>query len=101
VIVVWSDEGTHNIGFGKKSSCYPKGMPRDFNELTEWWGTRNNPGLMDENAKRLLIFAPDKPGWNIIRNSWSNVIHAVTDDNDLGLSKVEYNEILNAICNSI
>ena len=101
VIVVWSDDGTHDIGFGKKAPNYPKGMPKDFNELTEWWGSRKNPGLMDENAKRLLIFAPDKPGWTYIRDNWNNVIHAITDDEDYGLSKVEYTEILNAICNSI
>lgn len=101
VIVVWSDDGTHNLGFGKKKATYPKGMPKDFNELTEWWGSRNNPGLMDESAKRLLIFAPDKPSWSIIRDNWNNVIHAVTDEKDIGLSKVEYTEILDAICNSI
>lgn len=101
VIVVWSDEGTHDLGFGKKVENYPKGMPNDFNELTEWWGTKHNPGLMDENAKRLLIFAPDKPSWSIIRDNWNNVIHAITDDNDIGLSKVEYTEILDTICNSI
>ena len=56
---------------------------------------------MDENAKRLLLFAPDKPGWRTIRDNWNNVIHAITDDSDVGLSKVEYTEIMDAICNSI
>ncbi len=101
VIVIWSDEGTHELGFGKKAANYPKGMPKDFNELTEWWGSRQIAGLMDESAKRLLMFAPDKPGWSTIRSNWNNVIHAVTDDTDVGLSKVDYKEILNAICNSI
>lgn len=101
VIVAWSDDGTHDLGFGKIASNYPKGMPKDFNELTEWWGSKHSPGIMDENAKRLLIFAPDKPGWSTIRDNWNNVIHAITDDEDLGLSKVEYTEILEAICNSI
>ena len=101
VIVVWSDEGTHDLGYGKKAPNYPKGMPQDFNELTEWWGSKRNPGLMDENAKRLLMFAPEKTGWTTIRNNWNNVIHVITDENDLGLSKIEYSEILEAICNSI
>lgn len=101
VIVVWSDDCTHELGYGRSVPCYPKGMPKDFNELTAWWGTRNQPGLMDENAKRLIIFAPDKPGWNVIGDNWNNVIHAVTDSRDAGLSKVEYSEIFDAICNSI
>lgn len=101
VIVVWSDDATHDLGFGSSVKNYPKGMAKDFDELTSWWGSKNCPGLMDENAKRLLIFAPDKPGWSTIRNNWNNVIHAITDDDDEGLSRVEYKEILNAICNSI
>lgn len=101
VIVVWSDAGTHNIGYGKRAPNYPPNMPKDFDELTEWWGSRYNPGLMDESAKRLLIFAPDQPGWSTIRDNWNNVIHAVTEDDDRGLTKVEYNEIMDAICNSI
>lgn len=101
VIVVWSDDGTHELGFGKKVKNYPNGMPANFNELTQWWGSKNAPGYMDENAKRLLIFAPDKKGWSDIRDNWNNVIHAVTEDEDQGLSKVEYTEILDAICNSI
>lgn len=103
VIVVWSDEGTHDLGFGKKAPNYPKGMPKNFDELTQWWGTRYNPGIMDENAKRLLIFAPDKPSWNTIRENWNNVIHVITEDSesDPGLSKVELDEVLDAIGNSI
>ncbi len=101
VIVLWSDDGTHEIGFGRRRPNYPKGMPKDFNELTMWWGSRHYPGLMDENAKRLLIFAPDKPWWSTIRSNWNNVIHVITEDNDKGLSKVEYSAIFDAICNSI
>ena len=100
VIVVWSDDGTHDLGFGKIVPNYPKGMPKDFNELTEWWGTKKNPGFMDENAKRLLIFAPDKPGWSTIRDNWNNVIHVETEAGE-GLQECEYSEILDVICNSI
>lgn len=101
VIVIWSDDGTHAIGTDSNAANYPKGMPRDFNELTAWWGSRRIPGFMDESAKRLLIFAPDKPWWTTISQNWNNVIHAVTDENDVGLSRVEYREIMDAICNSI
>ena len=101
VIVVWSDEGTHDLGFGRSVPNYPSKMPKNFDELTKLWGSKSNPGLMDERGKRLLIFAPDKPGWSTIRNNWNNVIHAITDDADVGLTKVEYNEIFEAICNTI
>lgn len=100
VIVVWSDEGTHELGFGKSAPNYPKGMPENFDDLTQWWGSKRNPGLMDENAKRLLIFAPDKPGWTNIRDNWNNVIHVETEAGT-GLRECEYSEILDVICNSI
>ena len=100
VIVVWSDDGTHDLGFGSSVSNYPKGMPKDFNELTEWWGSRKQPGLMDESAKRLLIFAPNKQGWSTIRENWNNVIHVETEAGT-GLQGCEYSEILEVICNSI
>ena len=101
VVVIWSDEGTHPIGYGKNYEKYPKGMPKSFDELTEWWGSRKMPGLMDEKAKRLVIFAPDKTYWNTIRDNWNNTIHHITDDQDLGLSKVGYDEIMETVCNSI
>ena len=101
VIVVWSDDGTHELGFGSTAINYPKNMPKDLSELTKWWGSKQAPGVMDEDAKRLLIFAPDKPGWSIIRDNWNKVIHVITDENDIGLSSVEYTEILEAVSNTI
>lgn len=100
VIVVWSDEGTHDLGFGKSAPNYPNGMAKDFNELTEWWGSSECPGIMDESAKRLLLFTPDKPSWNKIKDNWNNVIHYESEAGT-GLKDNDYSMILNAICNSI
>lgn len=100
VIVVWSDEGTHDLGFGKVSAHYPKGMAKDFNELTEWWGSRRCPGIMDESAKRLLLFTPSKNSWNMIRDNWNNVIQYESEAGE-GLKDYDYDQILNAISNTI
>lgn len=100
VIVVWSDEGTHDLGFGKVSAHYPKGMAKDFNELTEWWGSRRCPGIMDESAKRLLLFTPSKNSWNMIRDNWNNVIQYESEAGE-GLKDYYYDQILNAISNTI
>lgn len=100
VIVVWSDEGTHDLGFGKTSDHYPKGMAKDFNELTEWWGSRSCPGIMDESAKRLLLFTPSKNSWNLIRDNWNNVIQYESKAGE-GLKDFDYDQILNAISNTI
>jgi hypothetical protein len=100
VIVVWSDEGTHDLGFGRSAANYPNGMASDFNELTQWWGSRRTPGFMEESAKRLILFTPDKPGWSQIRDNWNNVIHYESEAGT-GLQDCDYDQILSAICNSI
>ncbi len=101
VIVVWTDAATHPLGFGAKSSFYPNGMARDLAELTQWWsgGVQQN-GFIDSNAKRLLLFAPDVPDWNIISQNWDNVLHFPSEAGE-GLAEVEYDEIINVISNSI
>lgn len=99
IIVVWSDSSTHNIGHAKDSSYYPKGMPADFSELSLWWDDPQMGGVMDSNAKRLIIFAPNKPSWSNISSSWDQVIHVNTVSE--GLSEVDYQMVLGTIGNSI
>lgn len=118
IIIVWSDDGTHPLGFGSNpdnythynkrtreeavinTACYPQKMAKDFDELTEWWGDCEQIGLMDSNAKRLLIFAPEKAYWSTISDTWDNVIHFPSEAGK-GLLDLEYKEILDAIANSI
>ena len=100
IIVVWTDDATHELGFGKKADNYPSGMPRNFDELTEWWGDSEFPGLMDNNAKRLLIFAPEERYWTTIADNWENTMLFPTKAGE-GLREVEYQQILDTIYKSI
>jgi len=101
VIVVWSDEGTHDLGFGKVDPNYPPDMARNFAELSSWWGMKQAPGpYMDQSAKRLILFTPDKDSWTKIRENWNNVIQYVSEAGN-GLQGQTYEQILNAISNSI
>lgn len=100
IIIVWSDDGTHRLGFGASSPNYPRKMARDFDELTEWWGDGAQQGIMNRSAKRLLIYAPDKKYWSTISDSWDQVIHFPSEAGK-GLRSLEYAEILDAITNSI
>ena len=58
------------------------------------------PGIMDNNAKRLLIYAPNMPYWSTISDNWDNVLHFPSEAGN-GLKGLEYREILDAIANSI
>lgn len=100
VIVVWSDAATHPLGFGSSSPYYPSNMAKNLNELTAWWGSRQSPGYMDYHAKRLLLFTPDEEGWSTISNNWDNVIHFPSEAGT-GLDDVNYQQIIDAIANTI
>ncbi|MCE5342178.1 MAG: hypothetical protein LLF96_01130 [Eubacteriales bacterium] len=99
IVVVWSDAPTHPLGHGKIAPWYPEGMARDFEELSLWWEDEQLGGAMDENAKRLLMFAPDAPEWSRISQRWAQVIHVQTVSE--GLSELDYQQVVDAVCNTI
>ena len=94
VIVVWTDACTHALGHGKGSKYYPNGMPKNMSELNDWWEE------MNENSKRLIMFAPDESHWDYISRNWDNVVHYPSVAGN-GLAETSYGEILNAIANSV
>ncbi|MBR3679320.1 MAG: VWA domain-containing protein [Oscillospiraceae bacterium] len=100
IIVVWSDASTHPLGFAKTAPNYPKNMAKDFNELSRWWGDKQDEGHMNHNAKRLIMFTPDVPGWSDITKTWDNVIHFMSESGK-GLEEVEYKQIIDAIVSSV
>lgn len=99
VIVIWSDASAHKLEYksDSKPSNYPQDMPSNFDEFSDLW---EGQSLMNASSKRLLIFAPDAYPWSDIGNYFSNAIHFPSKAGN-GLTDVEYNEILNAISNSI
>ncbi len=100
VIVVWTDATTHPIGYAKNCPNYPAGMAQSMQELSAWWGDRQTKGFIDSNAKRLLLYAPDTPDWNVIAQNWDNVLHFPSEAGN-GLSEFEYSEIIDTITNTI
>lgn len=101
VIVVWTDASTHELGFGKGMPNYPNNMPRNLAELSEWWGDmQTSSEFIDRRAKRLVLFAPDKPGWSLISENWDNVIHYPSQAGG-GLEEMDYGTILDTIVNTI
>ena len=100
IIVVWTDDATHDLGYGKRAADYPDGMPETFTDLTRMWGFAGHPGLVDNDAKRLLVYAPAKAHWTTIVDSWDNTL-LMESKAGSGLDDLTYDEILSAIANSI
>ena len=96
IIVVWSDAGTHPLGEGPKMDMpdYPSKMPRSYSELSQLWEN------LDIFKKRLLLFTPEEENWSNICSDWENVIFYPSKAGQ-GLSDLNFDEILNVICNSI
>ena len=55
---------------------------------------------MDQNAKRLVLFAPEAEYWSQIMDSWDNVAAYPAKAGE-GLKEVDYQQILNMLANSI
>lgn len=101
IIALFTDASAHELGFGKEEATYPKtGMPKDFGELSEMWGDEDDPGEMDYQAKRLLLFAPDISFWHTISNCWENTVIRTAKE-ATGLSDVSYQVMLDTIVNSV
>lgn len=94
VIVVWTDAGTHDMGYGSRSPYYPNGMPQSLSDLNDWWDD------MNRNYKRLVLFAPDEYGWSYISENWENVVHVPSVAGN-GLAEQNYSEILHTIAQSL
>ena len=100
IIALWTDDDAHDLGFGKSSVYYPKGMAKDVRELTAWWGNDSDPGYMDQEAKRLILFAPDMPHWQVISQNWEKVLHYPSEAGN-GLKEKEYKQIISIIAQTI
>lgn len=100
VIVMWTDAIPHDIGYARSAPNYPQKMASSFAELTSWWGDAQNPGYIDQRAKRLLLFAPGDSHWGAISDTWDNVIHFPSVAGR-GLEEFDYSSILNTIAQTI
>ena len=94
VIVVWTDAGTHPLGYARGCEEYPQGMPANMAELTEWWDE------MPMKSKRMVIFAPNEDGWRFISDNWDNVVHVQSAAGN-GLAEQSYSQILDLVANSV
>lgn len=101
IIAFFTDASAHPLGHGSAAPTYPRGVPADIDDLMENWGYgKSQSAVMENAAKRLLLFAPDTSPWNEIAADWNNTIYFPSQAGS-GLEEVELNEIIDAIANSV
>ncbi len=74
-------------------------MAGDLDELTDWWNDRQNNRIRHE-AKRLIMFAPEKGVWIDIAENWDNTVYLPSLAGK-GLREFEFDQILEILANSI
>jgi hypothetical protein len=103
VVVLFTDAPAHPLGAPDQTCApnYPKSVPRSMNDLFSRWGYAGSPGaVMENSAKRLLLFAPEEEPWTDIAEDWNNTLFFPSNAGD-GLEEWEMEEIINTIANSL
>ncbi|MGI5199728.1 vWA domain-containing protein [Streptomyces sp. CA-288835] len=103
VIVMFTDAPAHPLGtIGTSAPTYPAGIPRGIDELFEQWGyARSQTAVMEQSAKRLVLFAPDESPWSDpIAEEWDLTLHFASKAGQ-GLEEFEMDEIIETIANSL
>ncbi|HEX5730854.1 vWA domain-containing protein [Microbacterium sp.] len=98
VIVVWTDQPAQPLDASVVPADFASRVPADFSALTDAW--EDEQGTMGSSSKRLILFAPDGPGWSDISAVWENVVHNPSQAGG-GLSEVDYGTIIDSIGNSV
>jgi hypothetical protein len=98
VIVVWTDQPAHPLDASALPPTLAGRVPADFSALTDLWEDPQGP--LGSSSKRLILFAPDGPGWSDISGVWENVVHHPSQAGN-GLSDIDYGTIIDSIGNSV
>jgi von Willebrand factor type A domain len=98
VIVVWTDQPARPLDPSVLPPGLSSSVPANFSALTDLW--EDPQGALGPSSKRLILFAPDGPGWSDISANWENVVHHPSQAGG-GLSDVDYLTIIDSIGNSV
>ncbi|MER5772402.1 vWA domain-containing protein [Streptomyces sp. NPDC001985] len=103
VVVMFTDAPAHPLGtVGASAATYPPHIPRSLDDLFEQWGyARSQTAVMEQSAKRLVLFAPDQAPWSDpIAEEWDLTLHFASRAGE-GLEEFEMDEIIETIANSL
>ncbi|QXJ22222.1 VWA domain-containing protein [Actinomadura graeca] len=103
IIVMFTDAAAHPLGDPRSRAAhtYPPEIPASLDELFEQWGyASSREALMENSAKRLVLFAPDMRPWSDLVEEWNQTLLFPSAAGE-GLEEFEMDEIINTIVNSL
>ncbi|MGI8335166.1 vWA domain-containing protein [Actinomadura scrupuli] len=103
IIVMFTDASAHPLGEPNAQAAYsyPQGIPASLDELAEQWGyARSTQAVMENSAKRLVLYAPPAFPWVDLYEEWNLTIHFPSKAGE-GLQEFELNEIIDTVAGSL
>jgi len=82
IILLFTDQDAHDLGASIPVSYAQTPHPRTMADLKKLWGPRSRNGIMNERAKRMVLFAPESiptnegelgTQWAEMQSDWENV----------------------------
>lgn len=100
VIVIFTDASAHKLE--KDVSGLVSGMPKNLDEAEIVWcaASQDTDVKLDQQAKRLVLFAPNSYPWSNIAAEWDLVWHEICKGG-AGLDELAMSTIYNFLANSL
>lgn len=108
IIMLFTDQDAHELGAKIPTNLVQPPHPRSLSDLKKLWAPHRLNGLMNERARRLVLFAPDQVEgdsgltptvWVQIAQEWENVWMSVGERE--GLRDVVWNEVVDKLVATI
>jgi hypothetical protein len=103
VIALFTDAPAHPLGMPDALAApgYPHHLPRTMDDLFEQWGyARSQAAVMENSAKRLVLFAPEEEPWAAIAEDWNFTMFFPSRAGD-GLEEFEMDQIIHTIAHTL
>lgn len=101
VITLWTDDAAHDleeVRYRPLMHDYPNsGIASSLEELSTWWLDRRN---IDQDGRRLVLFAPTLHPWDKIFRQWEETMHFPSEAGN-GLKDADYTQIMASIAKSL
>ena len=108
IIMLFTDQDAHEFGAKIPTNLAQLPHPRSLSDLKRLWAPHKFNGLMNERARRLVLFAPEEVErdsvltptvWWQIAQEWENVWMSVGERE--GLRDVVWNEVVDKLVATI
>lgn len=108
IVLLFTDQDAHDLGASIPVSYAQTPHPRTMADLKKLWGPRSRNGIMNERAKRMVLFAPESiptnegelgTQWAEMQSDWENVWIERRDE--AGLIDLSWDDVVKTLVATI